>query len=77
MPRQRICRVNSATSVFHSAKNGASAARNVHIQPSASSFDFHSGRISIIAARRSTPRAMESTGGTSASKQQVKARSAR
>jgi len=65
MPRQRICRLNMATNVFQSARNGTTAARNVQIHASASSFDFHSGRTSRIAAKRSTPRAMLSTGGTS------------
>ena len=67
MPRQRIRRVNSATSVFHRAKNGASPARKVHTQASDNNFVFHPGRTSIIAASRSTPRPMLSTGGIIAS----------
>ncbi len=68
MPRHRIRLVNNATIVFHSDKNGATAARSVQIQPSVSSFDFKSGNNYITAARRRTPRVMEITGGTFASK---------
>ena len=36
MPRHRICRLKNATTVFHNARNGTTAARRVQIQPSAS-----------------------------------------
>ena len=42
-------------------------ARNVHTQASDNNFVFHPGRTSMIAASRSTPRPMLSTGGIIAS----------